>query len=317
MTPKIVLVLAACSLAHGSGVGHLHSAAPVEVAPIAAFAAPPVVAAQSSQYFQRTFNRLVAAPLVPQPVFPVQPVAPVAPVAPPPQVFVHPVTRTVPAPVNPTQNVPSDPNVAVAIATAHASAPTATFLLPPYRFAPPPGFGFVQQVFVPEQRNETTTQPATTTVREPEPTTPFPQQPQPSNTDNSFAQAPPQNPNFQVKQNYGPPLNVQPLPKPQKLKTSVEVVPVPLRYIAPPPIPQHYHHHHHHHHHHGHPDKYVHSFIPAKLIVRPVHVHTVKVPARLVVHKVPVTKTFRSQQNVLRSRIDNASLCQGCRTNHI
>lgn len=274
-------------------------------------AAPPVVAASSSQYFERTFNRLVAA-------HPVQPVIPVAPV---PAVFVEPVTRTVPAapvPVNPTQNVPVEPNVAIAIATAHAAAPVATILLPPYPFGLPPGVGFVPS-FPPtkvpqeESRKESTTPQTTTTIREPEPTTPLPQ---PSNTDNSFAQPllpSNSNQNVNFNQQYGAPL---PLPagKPQKLKTAVEVVPVPLAYIAPPPL--NHHHHHHHHANHAHLQaksvRYVHTFIPSsqgKVIIRPVsapiRVRTVRVPARLVIHKIPVLAkkgytAARSTQNALR-----------------
>ncbi|XP_049874482.1 uncharacterized protein LOC126372676 [Pectinophora gossypiella] len=290
MVPTILVVLTLCGLVHSSGFPHAQ--------PLAAVG-PSVVTSASSQYFERTFNRLVAAPL--------QPVIPVAPVAPAPPVFVEPVTRTVPAvPVAPAQNVPVEPNVAIAVATAHAAAPVATILLPPYPFAPPPSFGFVHPIVVPEPlpKNVSTPKPTTasvqTTVREPEPTTPLPSG-SPSNTDNIFAQALPSNQN-NINQVYGPPQQL-PSAKPQKLRTSVEVVPVPLRYIAPPPIP-----HHHHHHHHHHPVKYVHAYAPAKLIIRPVRVHTVRVPARLVVHRVPVQaiNVVRNQQKVIRSRVGDA-----------
>lgn len=318
-----------CGLSHSSGVGHLTSfgaVAPIaQVAQVAQVVPPPIVTAQSSQYFERTFNRLIVPPPVfehiPFSQFPVQ-VTPVPSVirvaaAPPvvqvaqlPPVAVEPVTKTVPAPsVPPINNVPEEPNVAIAVATAHAAAPIATILLPPYPFIPPHTIGFIPPVppiNVPdEDRKEFTTQSTTivtqTTPREPEPTTPIPL---PSNTANSFALAQSSNQNVNFNQVYGPPPR-QPQPTPQKLKTTVEVVPVPLKYISPPPILAHLHHHHHHHHpHNGHHRAQVHTFIPApdKLIVRPVRLRKVRVPIRLVKYTRPLPARIIARSGVIRAR---------------
>lgn len=263
----MVVLAAVCSIGHSSGVGVHEAVAPA-----------PVVTAASSQYFERTFNRLVAA----QPVF-----EPVIPVAQTPPVVVEPVTKNVPVPVHPTQSLPP-PNVAIAVATAHAAAPVATILLPPYPFGLPPSIGFIPAppINVPDEERprESTTKPSTkATTREPEPTTPLPS---PSNTDNSFAQPLPSNQHNNFNQYYAPPVQL-PVTKPQKLKTSVEVVPVPLQYIAPPPM---LHHHHHHHHHGVKPVKIVHAFVPrAKIIIRPVssplRIRRVRIPVRLVAYR--------------------------------
>lgn len=301
---QVVILSALCSLVRSSGVGHLGQLAPA-----------PIVAAASSQYFERTFNRLVAAHPVLEPVIPV---------APAPPVFVEAVAKAVPAvKVTPAQNVPANPNVAIAIATAHAAAPVATILLPPYPFGPPPTIGFVPPfppVNVPdENKKESTTRPTTkfevTTPREPEATTPLPSS---SNTDNSFAQPLPSNQNVNFNQLYGPPQPPQ-AARPQKLRTSVEVVPVPLAYIAPPPL---YHTHEHlqahshahthaHAHSHSHvhvkPIRYVHTFIPsrAKIIIRPVSAPLRIRPVRLVA-RVPAPSRISAPQNVLRSRSGDA-----------
>lgn len=293
-------------------MGHLSPLGAVaHIGQVAQVAPPPVVTAHSSQYFERTFNRLVVAPPVFEPVPFVQVPVPVAP-APSvihvaqPAVAVQPVTKIVPAPtVTPTENVPVDPNVAIAVATAHAAAPVTTILLPPYPFVPPHTIGFIPPVppiNVPdEDRKEPTTQSTTivteTTPREPEPTTPISL---PSNTANSFAQALPSNQNVNYHQVYGPPR--PPHARPQKLKTSVEVVPVPLEYISPPPLLAHLHHHHHHHHnpHHGHHNAHIHTFVPApaKLIVRPVILRKVRVPVRLVKYRRPLPA-----RNIARSGV--------------
>lgn len=252
----------------------------------------PVLAA-SSQYFERTFNRLVVPPQL----------EPVIPVAPPPPVLVQPTpSAAVPVlPIEPTVNAPIQPNVAIAIATAHAAAPVATILLPPYPFGPPPTIGFIPPnppINVPdEDRKESTTQLTTkevkTTPREPESTTPLP-----SNSDNNFVQALPSNQNVNFKQYYAPPLPLEPpKPKPQKLKTSVEIVPVPLQYISPPPLVQHA------------PIKaikHVHTYVPTKIIIRPISSHrirTVRRPVRLVKYRIPLTARIGSPgapQNVRR-----------------
>lgn len=325
---------AICGLAQSSGVSLAGPAHPA-----------PVVTAASSQYFERTFNRLVAAPPPIQPVFPVAPppqvipvartpqfipvapappVVPVAqapfipvvppnvfrvapvpgviPVQPPRPVFVQPTTKDKqePVPTNPPQNAPSDPNVAIAIATANAAAPVATFLLPPYPFGLPPSFGFIPSspAFVPnenrdkESTTETTAQTeATTTEKEPETTTPVS-----TNIDNNFVQALPSNNNVNFREYLPPPFQLPltpdapqrplqlPVARPTQLqprptylppqgrpqlgrpqKTSVEVVPVPLTYIAPPPLKKH------------HPvklikvTKHIHTYVPAgKIIIRPI-----------------------------------------------
>lgn len=316
-----------CGLSHGSGVGHLASLGAVAPIPqVAQVVPPPVVTAQSSQYFERTFNRLIVPPTVLEPVpfsqVPVQlaPVPsvirvaatpPVIQVAQLPSVAVEPVTKTVPAPpALPAENVPVEPNIAIAVATAHAAAPITTILLPPYPFAPPQTIGFIPPVppiNVPdEDRKESTTQSTTIvtqiTPREPEPTTPIPL---PSNTANNFALAQSSNQNVNFNQVYGPPQR-PPQAVPQKLKTSVEVVPVPLEYISPPPLLAQLHHHHHHHHHpqHGHHLAHIHTFIPApaKLIVRPVRLRKVRVPVRQVKYTRPLPSRIIARSGVVRAR---------------
>lgn len=262
MLHQVIIALAVFTYVDGSGIGH-------------APATGPVVTSASSQYFERTFNRLVAAPpqvLVPAPAPPPQAVVPVpqpnqvfipAPAPPPvvlqaqpppvlaspPQQFIHvppqqpvftpqhavfvsPVPNNTPAPANPVQPTPDatqQPNVAIAVATAHAAAPVATILLPPYPFGFPPGFGYIQPeqpVNVPEEKPKETTTPvpttriteATTTVREPETT------PVPSNSDNSFVQALPSNENVNFKQ-YGLPLPQPQLPQFQGCKRCNGVLP--------------------------------------------------------------------------------------------
>ncbi|CAG5025743.1 unnamed protein product [Parnassius apollo] len=332
MLVTISLFLAACGLVQSSGVNLLAPAG----------APAPVVTASSSQYFERNFNRLVPAQPALQPVYPVAPpppvvevaraptfvpVAPASPVIPVAQVpnviRVAPVPRVVPflparpvfgepttknnqepaTPVNPQQNIPADPNVAFAVATANAAAPVATILLPPYPFGPPPSLGFIPPwpVFnTPEVKREnestttsTTRTQATTTERESETTTPVP-----SNVDNSFAQALPSNDNVNFRQYLPPPFQLPlepysppmgrpqtarpPQAKPQKVKTAVEVVPVPLTYIAPPPLKKH------------HPvklikvTKHIHTFIPTgKIIIRPVSYRTRAKPAYVIVYRKP------------------------------
>lgn len=175
----------------------------------------PVVTSASSQYFERTFNRLVVPSAV-APVVPVAPppqAAPVIPLSPAPTVFVEP-TRTVPVVVN-TQPLPSSPplqpdqpNIAIAVATAHAAAPVATILLPPYPFGFPPTFGFIPSEQPTNNADENTKEPTTQRNTEKEATT----TPEPttapvdaSNSDNNFVQALPSNEdiNFNL---YGPPL---------------------------------------------------------------------------------------------------------------
>ncbi|CAG4950337.1 unnamed protein product [Colias eurytheme] len=287
---KVLLFSLACELVHSSGIH--------EQQPVATLGAAPVVTAASSQYFQRTFNRLVAVPPVLEPA----PVAPVFPVAPQPPVFVEATRTTVlpAAPTSPPRQEPVNPNVAIAVATAHAAAPVATILLPPYPFGLP-AFGFIPPAdnFPTDNpnRESTTQRPSTktaTTQREQEATTAVP-----SNIDNSFVQALPSNENVNFRQYLAPPLPQQvpqPAQRPQKLKTTVEVVPVPLTYIAPPPLGLHHHHHHqHHHHHHSLALKavpHVHTFIPkTRIIIRPVsaplRVRTIRVPAALVAYRAP------------------------------
>ncbi|XP_059053796.1 uncharacterized protein LOC131848057 [Achroia grisella] len=251
------------------------------VAAIPAIQNGPVVTAASSQYFERTFNRLVAPPVL----------EPVIPVAAPPPVFIQPSpSAAVPvAPINPPVNAPIQPNVAIAVATAHAAAPVATILLPPYPFGPPSTIGFIPPsppINVPdEDRKESTTEPNTkteskTTIRVPETTTQVP-----SNSDNSFVQALPSNENVNFKQYYAPPQYPQgpSRPKPQKLKTSVEVVPVPLQYISPPPIVQPTH---------ASIIKHIHTYVPAKIIIRPAspyRIRKVRRPARPQMYRAPLT----------------------------
>lgn len=264
----MLLFGAICSHAYSSGVagvGH---------------ALAPVVTAASSQYFERTFNRLVAAPAVP-----------IVPVAPAPPVVVEPVSKAVPTPVQPQPNIPIQPNVAIAVATAQA-APVATILLPPYPFGPPPAINFIPAsppIVVPDEdsRTEPTTttkktKPTKATIREPEPTTPLP-----SSSNNNFAQALPSNQNVGFTQYFVPkqPLPLEPQNKPQKLKTSVEIERVPLTYIAPPPLNQL-------------PFqqiKHVHTFVPAKtkIIIRPVSapLRLHRKPVRIVMYRRPLRYT--------------------------
>ncbi|CAK1586235.1 unnamed protein product [Parnassius mnemosyne] len=334
MLVTISLLLTACGLVQSSGVSLPAGNAPA-----------PVVTASSSQYFERNFNRLVPAQPALEPVYPVAPPPPVVqiaraptfvPVAPPPPVLpvaqipnvirVAPVPRVIPflparpvsgepttknnqeppMPVNPQQNIPSDPNVAIAVATANAAAPVATILLPPYPFGPPPSLGFIPPwpVFnTPEGKREnestttisTTRTEATTTEKESETTTPVP-----SNVDNSFAQALPSNDNVNFRQYLPPPFQLPlepylppmrrpqtarpPQARPQKVKTAVEVVPVPLTYIAPPPLKKH------------HPvklikvTKHIHTFIPTgKIIIRPVshRMRSIRNPAYIILYRKP------------------------------
>lgn len=202
-------------IAQSSGVGHIE---PAGVAP--------VVTAASSQYFERTYNRLVAAS--PPVLEPIAPVVPILPVAPSPPVFVPRVPNNVPVPVNPSNpSESSPPNVAIAVATANAAAPVATILLPPYPFGLPPGYGFISpgQQTTPFEENtkEITTQKPTTKQTEPTTTEQIQETtPKPSNSDDSFVQALPSNDNINFKQ-YGLPLpphssqlpqqQPQPLPK--------------------------------------------------------------------------------------------------------
>lgn len=301
--------------------------------PIAPAGTAPVVTAASSQYFERTFNRLVAAPL--QPFVPVAPALPVAP-APAPVIPVLPLppprpvivdAKSTPVGVTPTNPSPppnaQDPNIAIAVATAHAAAPVATILLPPYPFGLPPSFGFIPQSHqAPSQPTEnptldgesttrrTTTPQVTTTEREQEATTAVP-----SNIDNSFAQALPSNQDINFKQYLTPSPVSRPASVygPQNVKTNVEVVPVPLAYIAPPPLSLHHHHHHqHHHHHHQHQHQalkavpHIHTFIPkTRFIIRPVispiRIRTVTIPAGFATYGPPKSgKKFvkRFPQNI-------------------
>ncbi|XP_045516835.1 ras-associated and pleckstrin homology domains-containing protein 1-like [Pieris brassicae] len=305
---KLTVLTVLCGVAYGSGIHEIQPAG-----------AAPIVTAASSQYFERIFNRLVAAPVLEQvPVAPVLPAPPqVIPVSAPPPIIVEATRSTVlPAPpTSPPQNQPTDPNVAIAVATANAAAPVATILLPPYPFGFPPGFNFIPQPVAnfpnDDPSKESTTQFGqktfkTTTPREQEQAT----TPVPSNIDNSFVQALPTNENAYVFREYlapQPPPQVPqgsfqqvpspqqfPLPdkKPQKYKTTVEVVPVPLTYIAPPPEGLHNHHHHHPHHHHSLKLKavpHVHTFIPQTkiILIRPKleAYRVLRVPARSVLYK--------------------------------
>ncbi|CAB3259835.1 unnamed protein product [Arctia plantaginis] len=212
-----------CGLVKSSGVG----VAPLPLAgSIPPLANAPVVTAASSQYFERTFNRLVVPPVV-APVASVvpPPLAPVIPLPPAPTVFVEP-TRNVPVVVN-TQpssppRQPDQPNIAIAVATAHAAAPVATILLPPYPFGFPPTFGFIPSEQPTNNPDENTKEPTTQKSTEKEATT----TPEPaivpvdaSNSDNNVVQALPSNEdiNFNL---YGPPPQgsrpqFQPLPQPQ------------------------------------------------------------------------------------------------------
>ncbi|KAL4707685.1 hypothetical protein ACJJTC_014866 [Scirpophaga incertulas] len=295
---RTVFALSLCGIVQSS-VEHGASIAPIFAAAAAAVPVPPpVVTSASSQYFQRTFNRLVTAPVLepvlpippPQPVFHITQPQSVVPIAPAPPVLVQPSPSSIP--IVPTSNEPIQPNIAIAVATAHA-APVATILLPPYPFAPPPTIDFIPatpSVSPDESRKESTTRATTkfqvtTTTKQAETTTPLPLA---SNSDNNFLQTLPsdQNVNFKL---YGPPQqqwNNQ--KKPLKLRTSVEIVPVPLAYIAPPPLPK------------LEPIKtvkHIHSFVPtrAKIIIRPVRIsslpvkiRTVRVPARLL-YRAPIT----------------------------
>lgn len=237
---QVLCVTSICSVVHSSGVHHFN--APIGGAP--------VVTASSSQYFQRTFNRLVAAPpLVPVSVPPLVPVAPAPPVflqpaqslpapLPPPQVIsfraVPPVHNIPLQPVQPAQPAqPVEPNVAIAIATAYA-APVATILLPPYPFGFPPGYGLIPQERPsngdaksqdPEQTTmKTTTQvEVQTTLRETETTTPLP-----AGSDTNFDQASSnQDPNF--NQFLPPASRPQPQPSNQDINFRQYLAPAPPR----------------------------------------------------------------------------------------
>ncbi|KAG6442277.1 hypothetical protein O3G_MSEX002203 [Manduca sexta] len=271
MLLPVLIVSTLCGIAQSSGIGHVGVApaglaavglAPAGLSPVAV--APPgvapVVTAASSQYFERTYNRLVAAPPIPLApsvplappvqVAPALPVAPVIPVAPRPQPVFVPVANNVPVPgvsPQPVTESPSDPNVAIAVATAHAAAPVATILLPPYPFGLPPGFAFVppQPNNVPAERPIESTTPtttrqteATTTEREPDTT------PVPSNSDNSFVQALPSNQDINFKL-YGPPRpqhwsQQQPLPLPDSAPSAPrpQQLPLPLPAQRPQQWPQ-------------------------------------------------------------------------------
>ncbi|CAH2207767.1 jg471, partial [Pararge aegeria aegeria] len=236
----VLLLLITCGIVQSSGV---HQLTPAGGAPI--------VTAASSQYFERTFNRLVPAPpllepvlpFAPAPMAPVFPVAPapprpilsVLPIAPAPPVVVE-ATRTTSVPVNPT-NPPlsaGNPNIAIAIATAHAAAPVATILLPPYPFGFPPSFGLLPQApQTPSDPNnrEATTLKTTTTVQATKTQREDATTPVPSNIDNSFAQALPSDVN--IRQYLAPQLPVQgarpqqPVPRPQDPNQIPQQFPVP------------------------------------------------------------------------------------------
>lgn len=269
-------------MVQGSGV---HHAVPIANAP--------VVTASSSQYFERTFNRLVAPPLFveqqrPQQFVPVQPIQPIP---------VQPVTHLQPVPsfqsvipiqpvqplqpaqsLQPAPSQPVEPNVAIAIATANAAAPVATILLPPYPFGFPPSFGFIprEQATDDKTKEETTTQNPTTqtdvkTTREPEATTQ-----EPDASDNTAVQALPSNQDesqVNFRQYLGP------LPSNHNFKQYSAPSPLPSnqnvnfrQYLGPNPQPQRPQHHlplalpepvpHHHHNHHPHKQFHVH---PLKL----------------------------------------------------
>ncbi|XP_045766239.1 vegetative cell wall protein gp1-like [Maniola jurtina] len=260
MLVTVILLLITCGIVQSS-----------EIHPVAPAGAAPIVTASSSQYFERTFNRLIATPPVLEPVLPVAP-APVVPVfpaaqprpflsvlpiAPAPPVVVE-ATRTTSVPANPTnpqQSAPVEPNIAIAIATAHAAAPVATILLPPYPFGFPPSFGVLPQApQAPSDPNTresttlktTTTVQATSTQREEDATTPLP-----SNTDNNFALAP-SNQNVNFRQYLAPQLPAQgsgpqqlPAPRPQQFpgpnvrpQQFPETDPRPQQYPEPNPRPQ-------------------------------------------------------------------------------
>ncbi|KAL0822593.1 hypothetical protein ABMA28_004631 [Loxostege sticticalis] len=286
MIRTIITLSAVCGIVHSS----VEHGQVVPVFPSGQPLPPPVVAATSSQYFERTFNRLVAPPLIP-----VAPAPPVISVAPAPPVFAQPTPNAaVPVFPAPTPNEPVQPNIAIAVATAHAAAPVATILLPPYPFGPPPTIGFIPPsppINVPdESRKESTTQVETKATRQPEATTPLP-----ASSDNNFVQALPSNENINFRQFYGPPQpQSPPRQKPQKLKTTVEVVPVPLTYIAPPPLKLQA----------IKTVKHIHTFVPlkTKVIIRPAHSHRIKIvrrPVRLV-HRAPLTDRIGSAPNARR-----------------
>ncbi|RVE44674.1 hypothetical protein evm_010693 [Chilo suppressalis] len=315
----VLYSLARGSVEHGGGFIPVfeQQAAPVPVP-------PPVVTSASSQYFERTFNRLVVpqaiVPIIPAPpVVNVAPAPPVIPVAPAPPVLVQPTARV---PVTPVQSDPIQPNIAIAVATAQA-APVATFLLPPYPFgSPPTSIGFLPQqpVNIPDESRKETTTPTTkqteveTTTRQMETSTPLTT----SNSDNNFVQALPSNANMNFNV-YGPPrqqwlqyhqpkqqwaqLPQRPRQKSQKLRTSVEIVPVPLAYIAPPPLPKFQA---------IKTVKHIHTFVPtkAKLIIRPVHVvsspikiRSVRVPAKLV-YRLPITARGGPERPIITKEVE-------------
>lgn len=299
MNFQVLTLFTICGVVHSSGV---HLSAPIADAP--------VVTASSSQYFERTFNRLVAPPVYlepsvrPQQFVPVQPVQPVAvqPVThlrpvqlqPVPSfqsvIPVQPVQPTQPS--QPAQPPPVEPNVAIAIATANAAAPVATILLPPYPFGFPPTFGFIPQEQPREgedrTKEETTTQNPTTqvdvkTTREPEATTQVP-----NGSDNNGVQASPSNQD-ESQVNFRQYLSPSPLPSNQNVNFKQYATPSPLpsnqdvnlrQYWSPNPQfqrPQYQqplalpHHHHHHHQPHTH-----------------IHVHPKKLKTLVEVQRVPL-----------------------------
>lgn len=90
-----------CGSVRSSGIGLAAQTGPA-----------PVVTAASSQYFERTFNRLVATPQVLEPIFPVAPPPPVISVARAPIVPVAPTPTFIPvAPSPPVVSVAQIPNV--------------------------------------------------------------------------------------------------------------------------------------------------------------------------------------------------------------
>ncbi|VVD01318.1 unnamed protein product [Leptidea sinapis] len=303
MIVEIIILSIACGLAHSSGVHDVH--------PVAAVDSSPVVTAASSQYFERVFNRLVqAAPVFePLPFLPApQPAHPVVPAAQPPPVVVEATRTTVlPAPPIPPQNG-ANPNIAIAIATAHA-APVATILLPPYPFGLPPAFVLPQPAndFPTENPNRESTTPKPTL---PQPTVKSTQEPEvttalPSNIDNGFIQALPSAQNINFRQYQVPPQQL-PVEKPQKIKTNIEIVPVPLTYIAPPPLNLQHHHHDAHHHSSLKAIPHFHTFIPkTKIIIRPVSarlkIRTITVPAGLIKYKVPSKLKYSSRKSLQTS----------------
>lgn len=255
------MILSVGVLVHGSGV--LHDDGIIGPAPI--------VTAASSQYFQRTFNRLVAAPpVVEAPIVTVTPVTPQV-IAAQPVVINTPVTEIRP-------EISPESNLAIAIATAHA-APVSTILLPPFPFAPHtlpllPEFTPINV----SSKEETTEKTGNKNTKEPVTSRPrTPEFIEPASNNNDLSQLPLET-NTKIFDSYG----MVP-PKPQKLKTEVEIVPVPLTYIMPPPIKQQ-------------PIKYVHKFVPSKIIIRPVKYISAPLRIRYIVPKKLSSYRVPSQQ---------------------